>query len=319
MVRRVAAPVQPLGPEADLVRSYWAEQEELKLPRVPPLGGTVLSSVCVGLGDTLMLTDIPRASRGLVPVFSSGRHFRPLMALNPWWKDPPFSQQLMLVNAPTLVRHYDSGPGHYLQRLRRAFGLPVEAIPRGCVKWTGKRGRNRVVLHFEPGPHALWQRKHVKEGARQLTAQSRAVLEKWIAQRGDLEFWMVGKPPPGGFLRGVHKVHTPTLAELVDKVGQCGWFVGIVSGVMHLATAMQLRCAVIVDFPEAHRIMLPTLRNNAQLESEWLYPQNVHLHQTEEGPLVKRLSVDSLQRALAQELYPYDRASEYAELINERL
>lgn len=317
-VRRLATHFAGLGPEADLVRGYWREQEKLEVRPVPSLEGAVLSSVCVGLGDTLMLTDMPKASRGRVPVFSSGRHFRPLMHFNEWWKEPPFEDQLLMVNAPTLVRHYESGAGHYVQRLRRAFGLQVDPVPRGSIKWQGRRASNRVLMHFEPGPHALWQRKAVKPGARLLTRASREVLEKWVAASGGMEFWCVGGPPPGGPLRGVHSVRTPTLANLIDKVGQCGWFVGIVSGVMHLAAALQVRSVVIVDFPEAERIMLPTLKQTGQLEEEWLYPQNVHLHQEGDGPLVKRLTVDNLKRAFNNELYPYGR-TDYCALIEEKL
>ncbi len=307
-----------LGPAADLVRSYWQDQEALSLPAVPSLEGVVLSSLCIGLGDTLMLTDVPRASKGKVVAFSASKHFRPLMKFNPWWTEPLVKDQLLLVNAPSLVRHYDTGNGHYLQRLRRAFGLPVDLVPRGCVKWQGRRANNRVVMHFEAGPHALWQRKHVKAGARVLTQQSRNILEKWVGLNGGMEFWCVGAPPPGGPLKGVHMVRTPTLADLVDKVAQCSWFLGIVSGVMHLATALQLKSVVLVDFPEAPRIMLPTLKQTGGLEEEWLYPQNCHLHQEGEGPLVKRLSVDTLRQAFAGELYPYWR-TDYCGLIEDTL
>ncbi len=317
-VQRMATHFVGLGVEADKVRAYWRAQPKLKTRALPCLDGTVLSSVCVGLGDTLMLTDMPRASEGKQAVFSASRHFRPLMAYNAWWKEPPFADQLMLVNAPTLVRHYASGNGHYLQRLRRAFGWPVDVVPRASIKWQGRRANNRVLMHFEPGPHALWQRKHVKQGARVLTAQSRAILEKFVANHGEMEFWQVGAAPPGGPLRGVHMVRTPTLADLVDKAGQCAWFLGIVSGVMHMASALQLKCVVLVDFPEAGRIMLPTLRQTGQLEEEWLYPQNCHLHQEDEGELVKRLSVDTLRQAFDGELYPYWR-TDYGALVEEKL
>jgi len=307
-----------LGPEADIIRAYWRGQSELPLPAVPPLEGAVLSSLCVGLGDTLMLTDIPRASKGATPVFSASPHFRPLMKHNHWWTEPAVEQQLTLVNAPTLVRYYRTGNGHYLQRLRRAFGLPVEAVPRGCVEWKGKRFSNRVVMHFEPGRHALWQRLHVHPRARMLYPESRAELEKFVASRRDMEFWLVGRAPDNAPIRGVRHMPTRTLAELVGTVGSCGWFVGIVSGVMHLATAMQLKCCVIVNFPPAAQWVLPTCKHTAQCESEWGYPQNTHLHQEEGAPLVPKLSLDSLQRAFGGEVYPYHR-TDWCGLIEEEL
>ena len=316
LTKAVARVVRPLGPEADLVRRYWDGQAEPKLRLMPELGGAVLSSMCVGLGDTLMLTDIPRASKGQVPVFSTSKHFRPLMRFNEWWREPLPEDQLMLANAPTLVRYYATGNGHYLQRLRRAFKLPVEPVARGCVKWQGRRANNRVLMHFEAGPHALWQRQHITPGARLLSPWGRSMVEKWVASMKGWEFWMVGAAPPGGPLKGVQMKRSPSLAELVELTGQCGWFVGIVSGVMHLATAMQLKCVVLVDFPHAHEIMLPTLKQTDQLEAEWLYHQNVHLHQFEEGPLVKRVTVENLKRAVDGDLYPHWR-TDYGELIFE--
>lgn len=307
-----------LGPEADLIRAYWKGVVEPVLPPVPPLAGTVLSSLCVGLGDTLMLTDLPRASKGMLPVYSASQHFRPLMKHNHWWFEPPVERQLMLVNAPTLVRHYASGNGHYLQRIRRAFGLPVEAVPRGCVEWKGRRFDKRVVMHFDPGAHVLWQRKFVHPRARALYHESRAVLEHFVASRPDLEFWMVGRAPERTPLRGVRSVQTLGLAELIQVVGSCGWFIGIMSGVMHLATAMQLRCIVLLNFPPAAQVVLPTLRHTGQIESEWTYPQNVHLHQEEGSKLVPRLTLESLKRAFDGGVYPYWR-TDWCRMIEEEL
>jgi len=51
--------------------------------------------------------------------------------------------------------------------------------------------------------------------------------------------------------------------------------------------------------------MLPTLVDTLEVESEWLYPQNVHLHQDNAGPLVPRFSADTLRAAFNGEVYPY--------------
>ena len=308
----------PSGDEADKVRAYWRAQEESRLPEPPPLEGAVLSSLCTGLGDTMMLTDMVRASEGTTPVFSTSQHFRALMRRNPWWTEPDPTQQVLLANAPTLVRYYATGNGHYLQRLRRAFGHAVDPVPRGSIQWKGKRANNRVLMHFEPGRHVLWQRANVHPQARTVGRTTRAALEEFVARRRDLEFWCVGRAPEGGPIKGTHWVRTPTTDDLVDKVGQCGWFVGIMSGVMHVATAMRLKCVVLVNFPVAERVMVPTLRHTDQIESEWMYPQNVHLHMDGEGALCPKASADNLERAFDGGVYPYWR-TDWCGLIEDPL
>jgi len=133
------------------IRNYWAAQPRLKLKSLRSLSGVTLSSVCMGLGDTMMLTDLPKAcaEQGKsIPVFSSSQHFRPLMRFNPFWKEN--QDNAFMVNAPDLVRQYDCGNGHYLQRIRRAFGLKVDDIPRGFLTSKPQKVPNRVLLPSAP-------------------------------------------------------------------------------------------------------------------------------------------------------------------------
>jgi hypothetical protein len=315
-------PAPKRGREEDLIVNYWRNQTPLKLraPRFPAC--YVLSSIATGLGDTLMLTDLPRASaeqsKPPAPVFSTSTHFRPLMKFNPYWVEPSEMSQLILVNAPALVRDYNTGNGHYLQRLRRAFGYEVNDVPRACVAWKGQRHTHRVILHFDPGRHVYWQRANVHTRARALYSETRAHLEQFIHQRYDLEFILIGRAPDGIAIRGARAIGTPDLTVLINLMGSASWFIGIMSGPMHLAVALGLRCIVIVNFPPADQIVLPTLRQSHQVESEWMYPQNVHLHQEGESPLVPRANAMNLQRAFNNELYPYGK-TDYCSLIHEKL
>jgi hypothetical protein len=87
---------------------------------------------------------------------------------------------------------------------------------------------------------------------------------------------------------------------------------------MHLAAALGLKIVGIINFPDPARIFLPVLKDINLVESSWLYPQSVLLHQDGEGELVARFSLLNLERAIAGELYPYW-SDRYLPLIHERL
>ncbi len=108
------------------------------------------------------------------------------------------------------------------------------------------------------------------------------------------------------------------LDETLRLMASAEWFIGIISGPYHLATALGLKVVCIVNFPSADSIYLPTLAPIDQVESEWFYPQNVHLHQEDGAPMVPKLSYDSLCRAVDGEVYPYWSDS-YLGLIDEKL
>jgi len=279
--------------------------------------GDVLTTVTQGLGDTMMMTDLPAASAKQgkqFQSFSPSRHFLPLMAYNPHYKD--VKDKAYLLNAPDLVRQYDCGNGHYLQRIRRAFGLGIDDKPHGFIAWKGMRSRQRVVLHFDAGVHVRWQRKKVHPRARMIYPETKLMLEQFIADNRDLEFIEIGETPLN--VKGSRHVHTANTTELVERIAASNWFVGIISGPMHVATALGLKCVVILNFPPPSTIFVPTLKVTGQIESEWLYPQNVHLHQEGGSTLVPRITVDNLKRAFAGEIYPFW-SDKYLALIHERL
>jgi hypothetical protein len=323
ILRAIAAPKPraiKVSPETRILE-YWRSQEPLPLKKVRIPDAAILSTLTIGLGDTMMLTDIPRAARQQsksIATFSISQHFRPLMAFNPFWKEPGQPDQAILVNAPSLVRFHECGNGHYLQRLRRAFGLEVDDAPRGCIHWEGQRHKDRVLLHFDPGQHVNWQRKTIHPRARMLYPETRSELEKFIAGNHGLDFISVGNAPDGRPIHGSRHLPTRTIADLVNLVGSASWFIGIMSGPMHLATAMSLKCVVIVNFPAPWEWFLPTLRVTDQLEFEWAYPQNVHLHQEGEGPLCRKATAGNLRAAFGGDVWP-NWKTDHCALINEKL
>lgn len=282
------------------------------------MSNVTLSSVCMGLGDSMMLTDIPKAcaEQGrFIPTFSASPHFRPLMKFNPFWKE--HQDNAFMVNAPDLIRQYDCGNGHYLQRLRRAFGLQVEDIPKGFLTQKPDKVDNLVILHFEAGVHARWQRAFIHPRARTLYDESKIELEKFILQNSHWKFVQVGNNQIP--IRGAYSVECRTTEQLVNYTATATRFIGIVSGPMHVATALGLQCVVCLNFPEPDKIYLPTLVPNNQIENEWLYIQNVHLSQEGSGGLIEQFNCRNLYRAFNNELYPFGTPEKFASLINDRI
>ena len=286
---------------AGFIEAHYAALSPAPRPKFQLAGDEVLTNVCQGLGDTLLITDLPRASIGRHQAYSYGPHFKPLMKFNPWFKEVDCKPRLLF--APDVLNRYDNGNGHYFQRLRRLFGCPVEALPKPCVSWKGTRFKSRVILHFEPGPHARWQQIHVHTKARQLYPETRASLERFIVEQPNCEFIQIGHADLR--IKKAKYIPCPSTESLVNLVGSAGWFIGIISGPMHLATALGLKCVVVLNFPSAAKVVLPALKHTGLIEEGWLYPQNVHLHQDDESPLVRHATDLNLHRAFNGELYPF--------------
>lgn len=194
--------------------------------------------------------------------------------------------------------------------------MTVDEVPRGSITWTGPRNRKKVILHFDAGVHANWQRREIHPLARTLYPENIAVLESFIASKPDWEFVQIGNQKLK--IKGAKNAHCETTSDLVNLIGSAEWFIGIMSGPLHVATAMQLRCVVVINFPDPRQIYLPTLVVTGLVEEEWFYPQNVHLHQDAEGELVKKYSADNLNRAFDGEVYPFWK-TDCCHLIHENL
>lgn len=285
-----------------------------------PLGivkpGTTLTNLAQGLGDALILSDMVHASGGTWPVWSNSGHWRSIAKYCRYYT-PDTGTTPHLVDVPMLVHTYDCGNGHFTQRIRRACGVQVDDLPKPQLYVPHRqRIEGRVIMHFDPGIHAQWQKTHIHPRARQLYPENKAVLERFIKQNSHLEWIEVGAKPQ--LLRGSTYVKTPTTDDLIELCATADYFLGIISGVMHLCAAFQARGIVLINFPDARKIFLPTLKPIKQVEAEWFYPQNVHLHQDVAGPLVPKFSEAALTKAFNGEVYPFWSYG-YLPLIHEKV
>ena len=284
----------------DIIEGYYAKKKSAKAGRTRPVLGWNVTPYrdCPSLGDTCMLTDVLDASGGIITPHSQSQHFRPLFART-WHPLGEFNA--MQVEVWRAWTTYDIGPGHVLQRIRRLFGIKVDPLPKPSLRTLSHRVKGRVIVHIEPGPNAEWQRKHVHPRAREFYPEHLDSLRAFAKDRKDLEFVTVG----GKGLDWCRHEHTSDACALVDVMGSAEWFIGVCSGPSHVAAAMGLKSIVVVNFPDPRKLILPALVDLETHDMEWLYPQNVHLHEDAAGPLVPKFSKRNLHRAFDGEVYPF--------------
>ncbi len=294
------------------VRSYFVEvlrKQEQSKKEVPPIlekGVHTLSTTPSGLGDVCMLT----APWG-VGQEASVWHY------SQWWRDMQSfchvadrNTSSRFVMADAWNRDFNLGSGHFLQRLQRLVVAEkdIQTVPRPQLTPASGVEHNpkQCVLHFEAGAHVGWQKRKIHPRAREIYRETFSALQKFIDDKSGNFGWSfveVGRSFSG--LRNVTHIGRPAFKDLWSLMCSSGWFIGIVSGPMHLAAAAGLRSVVILNFPEPEKIVLPTMVNRDQVEEEWLYPQNVHLHQDGGHPFCPKLSYCTLHMAVDGLLYPY--------------
>lgn len=304
-----------ISDEDRIVRFYRDQDEVPKLPVPYEFQHKNLTNTPQGIGDTMLLTPFAKSDLMGVKVFSTAESFPTLMYFNPGHK-PWIPRDLIC--ADRLQKRYAMSNGHIIQRLHRVFGLEPPLKPKGNLEVLGiDRVKNRVAIHLLPGGHADWQKRYIHPRAREIYDETAKGLQEFVRTHGGYQFFEVGSKRSTWINEAQDKTGIG-LFETIRFLATCDYFVGIISGPMHIATALDCKCIVILNFPDANQIFLPTLKDIPLVESEWLYPQNCHLHQESDGPLVKQFSVDNLKRAFQSEIYPYF-SDRFLPLIHEKL
>lgn len=283
---------------ADLIRSFYSKVE--RRPLRPPLLLSVpitLNNIAGGLGDSVILTDFIYRTKGTWPCWSHSAAFQELRKFLPYpdTRSTPFH-----VNAAMAIDEYESGNGHFIQRIQRLFGLAVDPLPKGYLDVPTRKCKT-IVMHFSPSAHAETQKRTIHPRARELYPETRAILEKYIAQ-SDHNFFVLGDVK----IKGAENIHNPSVTQMVHLLATASYFIGIMSGPLHIASALSVPTIAIINFPAADRIYLPTLKPMGQVEEEWFYPQNVHLHQERSSnPLVPQITLNTLKKAIDGQIYPF--------------
>ena len=284
--------------------AFYRGQTPRSLPQLTrPLAGLTLTTSAHGIGDIVVLGALARSAIDLgsdvsihVPgvTFSTIRRFWPvdLLPAKAFW-----------AAADRLVFCFDLGNGHYTQRLQRAFGYFPDTKPRGLISINEPTLAGRVVVHIEPGQHQEFQRRNIHPRAREVYPQHIEVIDRFAHEHPELEFVEIGNKCHA--FKHVRPLTGLDLGESIKVIATAEYFMGIMSGPLHIAAALDKKIIAIVNFPPASAIVLPTLRDINQVESEWFYPQSVILHQDDDSLMVPRFSAQTLAQAFAGEIYPY--------------
>lgn len=256
-----------------------------------------------GLGDTMSLTNLPFVGHLMgktIHIKSNSPHFKELVKFNPWYESCTHIAEFARVET---LQEYNCGNGHFFQRIQRAAGFEPFYKPKGFLFQSSIKQPNRIALHLSVGPHALYQR-HIHPKARQFYPEHRESLQNYIKDNQDkFEFIEYGTEFSG--MEGVINRCGLKLESTIKELSECNFFIGLHSGVMHLAIALGLKCIIIINFPNPKELYLPALKDLPIEDLHWLYPQAVHLHEDSDGELVKEFSYKNIEKAINGDIYPY--------------
>ena len=182
------------------------------------------------------------------------------------------------------IARYNWGGGHCIQRIQRALGLPISVQPFPILKVDKNPFKGYVFVHLTTATD--WKRN---------TPNS---LNPRI-QNTISEFFAINK-----HLTPYYFKNDLPLSLLFTIMSSCEYFLGIDSGPMHMAAGLGLKSIVIIN-NIGNNIYLPRIKECDIPNSEWLYPQNIHLNTTGENHLVPSFSLENLSRSFDAEVYPY--------------
>jgi predicted nucleic acid-binding protein len=262
----------------------------------------------IGLGDSLSISSIPKLAfeQGKsVFVYSPSPHFKTLKSLNPYYKQLD-GIAVQFARADILQGYFDCGPGHLFQRLQRACGLIPQIKPQGVIVLPKpiSQIKNKIVLHLSVGECAELQKRTVHPRARELYPEHRATLQRFVLEnQSNYEFVEVGTEFSG--LYGVNNKCGLKLLNSIEEVASAEFFIGMDSGVMHIAAALNIKSIILTNFPNPEEFILPILKDTDIVNLDWMFPFNVHFSMDSDGPLVKFFTYENLIKAINGEVYPF--------------
>lgn len=175
---------------------------------------------------------------------------------------------------------FNWGGGHCIQRLQKAFLGKCDLVPKPKLKVKTAPTRNKIGFHFE------------------------SCKRKETALPKEMQIEILNF-----FLQNNFSIYDCScalnLTDLLNNLATCEFFVGIDSGPMHLAAGLDIKSIVILNYPSSKDIYLPRLADVSIPNSEWLYPQNIHLSVDYQNELIKNFSISNLKQALEGNVYPY--------------
>jgi hypothetical protein len=291
-----------------------------RVPSKPPfdkeaieaLKETNLATRNPGIGDAVVLTSLARKDSSL-HIFSNNVYW-PTMCVFNSVVSPVIKDNVNYIITESL-EFFNLGGGHLSQRFQRAFGQEVSLVPQGVFdRIIPKIIPKRIGICLGVGQSANDLIPRGFERPRQLYQENLSVIEDFI-NCTDFEFIEFGSERK---TRSA-KVNNYTGATIYGSIGilsTCDYFIGLNSGFMNLAAALGIKSIIIINVPKAEDFCLPYLIDTHVEDMNWLYPQNIHLHQDGENKFCAKLTLDNLKAAINGDIYPYF-SNDYLNLVHE--
>ncbi len=298
----------------DILTSFYSNkqvkrpvlQQISQLQEAKELNVTTLN---IGLGDAIVLTSLTNDSNKSLDIYSQNKHWQTLCRFNKKLK-PSIIESKIRVRVE-ILEVFDCGNGHLYQKYQRALGLNVEPLPKGyltpTLETTVKKGK--VAINFSTGPSGLDLTSVGFNNPRRLEEKSKLEIEKFI-KNTKYDFVEIGTSRMFPF-DNVKDFTNRSVEDSLNELSSCEFFIGLNSGFMNAASCFGTKSIIIVNVPRIQDLYLPMIvdfYDDATREAqdiEWLFPQNVHLHQNGQNELVPIVSEDSLKMAINGDVYPY--------------
>jgi hypothetical protein len=272
---------------SSILINYYKDVNSYKEFRQPFKADSIFN-LANGLGDSLILSSFLRDKKV---------NNRLLDELN---NDMQFCVSERFTNDSELdiaeIARYNWGGGHCTQRIQRALGLPISVRPCPILKEDKKPFKDYVFVHLTTDTD--WKRSTPNS----LNSDVQNTVSEFFNNNKNLT--------PYYFM---NDLPLPLLFTIMSK---CEYFLGIDSGPMHIAAGLGLKSIVIIN-NIGNNIYLPRIKECDIPNSEWLYPQNIHLNTMGGNHLVPSFSLENLVNSFVGDVYPYF-SEEYLTLYLEK-
>jgi hypothetical protein len=297
----------------DILTSFYSNKQVKRpvLQRISELQEAKELSVTtlnIGLGDAIVLTSLTNDSNKSLDIYSQNKHWETLCRFN---KKLLAEAEIKLRVRIEILEFFDCGNGHLYQKYQRALGLNVELLPKGYLTPTIATNvkKGKIAINFSTGPSGLDLTSVGFKNPRRLEEKSKLEIEKFI-KNTKYDFVEIGTSRMFAF-DNVKDFTNRSVEDSLNELSSCEFFIGLNSGFMNASSCFGIKSIIIVNVPRIQDLYLPMIvdfyddaTGQAQ-DIEWLFPQNVHLHQNGQNELVPIVSEDSLKMAINGDVYPY--------------
>jgi len=258
-----------------ILKKFYQNHTTYKLTLYNPFTPPSVYNNAEGLGDAIILTS-------LLPYLKVNNQL--LREL-----DKKYIDKENLTNnldfCITELAQNDWGGGHAIQRFQKSLGLPVEIKPKGKINYNPDlKKKNKVFINLQNNTD--WKRNIPNS----LDIEQIKMI---------YDFFMLNT-----YFIPYYYNNDLTINEIIEVMETCEYFLGIDSGPMHIAAALNLKSIIIINDPN-QLIYLPKIKECELPNSEWLYPQNVHLNRNGQTELIPKFFNQTLLDAFEGKVYPY--------------